>query len=90
MSLKAYVNTIKIYKNSKPVKSCQKSYLMVEMLCFCDLRTLSANFLHFLGTSKIATLAQNFDYKKALLGPKGGTTAHRKFRGFQKWGQILP
>ena len=44
----------------------------------------------FPGTSKIATLAQNFDYKKALLGPKGGTTAHRKFRGFQKWGQILP
>ena len=34
-------------KKSKPVKYWQKSFLMVEMHCFCNLRTLSPHFHHF-------------------------------------------
>ena len=66
------------------MKSLQKSYLIVEMCGFCDLRTPSANFLHFLGTSKIATLAQNVDHKGAFLGPNQGSIAKKSYKDSQK------
>ena len=55
------------------------------LYCFCDMTTV---FVIFLGTSKIATLTQNVNYKTASLGPKEGSIGHEKFQRFQKWGQM--
>ena len=46
-------------------------------------------FFIFQSTSKTATSAQNFDYKKAYFGSTKVTIGHKKFQRFQKWGQIL-
>ena len=46
-------------------------------------------FSIFPSTSKISTLAQHFNYKRAYFGSTEGRIVHKKFQRFQKWVQML-
>ena len=84
---------------SQPCKNSKKYFMrkiLVIIILICGIilflwyNNSKCPFSSFFpGVSKIATLIQYFNYKKALPGPKEGSVSHKKFQRSQNWGQIL-